>query len=273
MSPDPAQLDLNNTVSAKWRRRLTGDRTEEKTHWRTKTAYYRAVAELIATRPRPLLTWRSIIGAVRPSGSRSTFYEVTGPRAKHALMHDIVAAASTDSLQLALCYQRGDAVNQLIDETKVWSYWPYREGWLAQGRENPDNRASVDSLLAVVATWARRNPELAAALDHAPPACAVEDLVVLHRGQLPAMRAVATLGQTMQAVVGPQGDMVDAAFGPLHELDITHRHSSTADSLIVGLAEQIYAMEREFTRLAPADTSAERMLATSLLLDAASQLA
>ena len=51
----PARMD--DTVSARWRRRLAGVRPDERRHWRTRTAYYAAVDRLLADGvPRPACT-------------------------------------------------------------------------------------------------------------------------------------------------------------------------------------------------------------------------
>ena len=132
----PARMD--DTVSARWRRRLAGVRPDERRHWRTRTAYYAAVDRLLADGvPRP--AWFDVIEAVRPKGSRSTFYEVTGAHAKYSLIQDLLAQDGVDSMQLALYYRRTCAVDQLIDEAKVWTYWPYRECLSMRYRiEEPD---------------------------------------------------------------------------------------------------------------------------------------
>jgi hypothetical protein len=202
--PDVASFD--DTITARWREQLGGSRSDERSHWRTKTAYYHATQEALVKAPpgRPL-TWRMIVEAAE--GSRTTFYDVTGRHAKHPLVGSFQAAEDTDAIQLAVCYRRTSAVDQLIDETKVWSYWPYREGWLDQmrlGHLGPESWP--EGIVAAVAEWSRRNPVLAAALDYAPPACAVEDLMVVRQGQLPAMRALPILARAARNAVDRSAD-------------------------------------------------------------------
>src|SRR2546430_8266897 len=123
---EPNQSPFEETVSARWRQQLAGVRATERRHWRTKIAYYHAVSRLLAggvSRP----AWFDVIDAVEPKGSRSTFYEVTGAHAKHALIDELRAQDGAESLQLAYCYRRENAVDQLIDEAKVFTYWSYRE--------------------------------------------------------------------------------------------------------------------------------------------------
>jgi hypothetical protein len=178
--------------------RNSGERTDDKRHWRTRTSYYRALAALIAageTAP----PWYRIVHAVQPKGSRSTFYEMAGSRARNPLLGALVDAGSTEAIQVALCYQRSGAVDRLIDETKVWDYWPHREGVLARHfGPGVDAASTARALVASVARWAGRRPSLAAALDHAPPLCAVEDLLLVHDGKLSAVRAVAMLREAMR---------------------------------------------------------------------------
>jgi hypothetical protein len=183
---------LAETVAAAWRRRFERSGYGLRKHWRTRTTYYAATDRLAAARPGVTPSWRAIVDEVRPHGSASTFYEVTGRHAKYALHGAYVADASTVSLGIALHYRRSVAVEQLLDEAKVWTYWPYREIWL--GHPTPD------SILATVGAWADDHPGLAAMLDFAPPACAVEDLVVVDGGKLPATRAYDRLRDAVRPV-------------------------------------------------------------------------
>jgi hypothetical protein len=185
---EPIQSSFEETVSARWRKRLAGVRATERRHWRTKIAYYTAVSRLLAggvSRP----AWFDVIDAVEPKGSRSTFYEVTGAHAKHSLISELLAEDCVDSLQLALYYRRNCAVDQLIDEAKVWTYWPYREFLRTRYERDP----ATDPVESAVEAWARSNPGLAAALDCAPPVCAVEDLLILQPGRYAPLHAVTRL--------------------------------------------------------------------------------
>jgi len=203
MSPINHPAQLGNTVAARWRSRLTGDPRNEKSHWRTKTAYYRAVRDLVASGTQPL-SWRNIVAAVRPRGSRSTFYEVAGAHARHPLVGDLIEDGKMDSIQIALCYRRSGAVEQLVDETKVWSYWPYREGMLSWFAGRPQSAAAMaEMLVRVLRDWAHSNRRLAAAVDFAPPACAVEDLLVIMPGRLSALRLAGDLTHVLRDASGP----------------------------------------------------------------------
>lgn len=191
--------DLNRTIAALWWIRAVGTRTGQRAHWRTREAYYAAVTEIVATDPAATPTWRATVAAVRPRGSRSTFYEVAGQRAKQPLLAEYRLAGTADALQIALLYRRSSAAESLLDEAKVWAFWPFRQVCLHRLATSP---APAEAYLEAVTEWARHNPSLAEALDFAPPACAVEDLVTIHNGFLPALRAHAILQRTLAQAVG-----------------------------------------------------------------------
>jgi hypothetical protein len=191
--------DLARAAIAGWYGRLAGNPCTQRNHWQTKTMYYRAVAELLAARPDRPLTWKTIVGAARPRGCRSTFYEVAGQHARHGMVGDLIADGSLRSYEIAMRYGQPGPVEQLVDETKVWSFWPYRQRFveLIIGRgESPEPVPGElrDALLA----WARSNPALAAANAYRPPACAVEDLTLLHGGRLAATRAESRLTEALR---------------------------------------------------------------------------
>jgi hypothetical protein len=200
VTPATTPPDLHNTVVSRWHRRLSANPTAKRSHWRTKTVYFRAVAGLVATAPATQLTWKSIVEAAAPNGSRSTFYEVAGAHARHPLIDAFIDDGRTDSIQLALYYRRADAVAQLLDEAKVWSYWPYRERMLdAVALAGPASaEALAAEVVAALTKWARTWPHLAAALEHAPPACAVEDLMLIRNGRVAAVRAARQLTEELR---------------------------------------------------------------------------
>jgi hypothetical protein len=270
VSTETAPSSLDNTVTARWRAGLVGSKPVEKTHWRTKIAYYKAVSQLLTTDSAQPLTWKTIVDAVRPRGSRSTFYEVTGPRAKHPLVALLRASDSLDTAQLGIRYTRSTPVDQLVDETKVYRYWPYRSAWLHQYELTPDlgTNALMESLVSVLAEWVRCNRGLAAALDFAPPVCAVEDLLVVSHGRLSAVRAYAIFVKAVQQTVHAPADLTDAAADAVRaDLGIIDGRVPSPDALLVGLAEQIYAMRRETLRLTPEDAAAVWHVATDLMRD------
>ena len=159
------------TVTSRWRSKLqvpAGGRA----HWDTRAAYYRAVCELLAE-GKPV-TWQRVVAAVRPHGSRTTFYDVAGPKAKYPLLGALLEAGTPWSLNLVWAYRRDGAAATLVDEAKVWSFWPHRESWLAAARRGD----GTDGLRDALADWSLSHPQVARANDAVPPICAVEDLVV-----------------------------------------------------------------------------------------------
>ncbi|MFI5932225.1 hypothetical protein [Actinoplanes sp. NPDC051494] len=196
-------MDLGRTVTGEWHARLSGNRSPRRNHWQTKIIYFRAAADLLATRPGTPLTWKSVVAAAQPHGCRSTFYEVAGAHARHRMVDDLIADGRPDSIQLALRYLRTDPVEQLLDETKIWSYWPHRQHLLTRVLEpGMATEQAATALSASVAAWGRAHPALAAAVGHTPPACAVEDLTVLHQGRLAAVRAAAHLADVLRHATG-----------------------------------------------------------------------
>src|SRR6266567_6406490 len=132
--------EMKRTIAACWRRSLEGPQDQGndvagKLHWQTKISYYRATAGLLRDAPEAL-TWGEIVQ--RANGSRSNFYQVTGSRAPHSLLREYQTAQCGYSADIADLYRRLPAVQQLVDETKVWSYWGYRTGWIEQLEETRD---------------------------------------------------------------------------------------------------------------------------------------
>lgn len=195
----PSYSDLHETITAHWRAGLMGSRAKRRSHWTTKVAYYRAACEALAAAQDRPFTWHEVVGAVRPRGSTSTFYDVAGRHARHRLVDAYHDAGDANSLQIALDYHRTRAIDHLVDEAKVWSYWEYREAYLRTYRDA--EHLPIEGYQETVAAWASVNRPLAAALDFAPPMCAVEDLVALHRGDLAALRAQRWLTDVVREAV------------------------------------------------------------------------
>ena len=193
---------FDETVLGRWVGRLAGNTSPRRNHWRTREIYYRAAEVLLEIEPRPALRWKNIVAAAGERGSRSTFYEVAGAHARHRMVGDLIAHGSVDAIEIALRYQRHDPVAQLIDETKVWSYWPLRQQMIEKADvpgTTPDRVG--EALSHALVLWARRNPALAAATGHCPPASAVEDLTTIYRGRLAATRAVGRLTDVLRHAV------------------------------------------------------------------------
>jgi hypothetical protein len=191
--------DLRTTVIGGWHDRLAGNKSARRNHWQTKIVYFRAVTSLLAAQPAQPPTWKCVVDAAGPLGRKSTFYEVAGAHARHRMIDDLLADGRPDSVQIALHYLRTDAVEQLIDEAKIWSYWPYRQHLLTSVlTEEMTDQQMEHALTRSLVVWARSDDQLAAALDHCPPACAVEDLTLLRRGRLAATRAASHLADVLR---------------------------------------------------------------------------
>ncbi|MFF5289930.1 hypothetical protein [Paractinoplanes globisporus] len=207
--------ELRETVAVRWRVELAGREPAVRayrsakdrepagrepavhTHWSTKVSYYRAIEELLAGGADPEeLGWTDIVAAVRPRGSRSTFFAVAGPHAKKPLV-GAYRLGPGPVREIAGLLSRSAAPEMLVDETKVWSYWPHRDGWMDELFRG-DGVAAAECLIRVLLDWAVREPALAAALDHAPPACAIEDLVVIRAGRTPAAEAARLLREAIR---------------------------------------------------------------------------
>ena len=189
---------FDRTVLHRWVGRLAGNTSPRRNHWRTREIYYRAAATVLEAEPRPTLNWKNIVAAAGERGSRSTFYEVAGSHARHRMVDELITDGSSDSIQIALRYLRSDPVEQLIDEAKVWSYWGHRRRLLATLTTAMPPAVMECTLIEAVAAWATRHRPLAAAVDCAPPACAVEDLTVIHRGRLSGTQAANRLTEAVE---------------------------------------------------------------------------
>ncbi|MFI5889757.1 hypothetical protein ACIA5D_06510 [Actinoplanes sp. NPDC051513] len=187
-----------------------------KKHWNTKVSYYRAVDSLLADGHGDPLSWTDVVAEVRPRGSRTGFYEVAGPHAKKPLPHAYRLAEPGPVRDVACLLDRATAPQRLIDETKVWSYWPHRVGWMHElYRAGEVTRAAVaECLVRVLLDWAVREPRLASALEQSAPVCAIEDLLVIREGRLGAEAADQVLRRAIRLRLTP-GSSTD---GVLHQL-------------------------------------------------------
>ena len=201
--------EIKSTIAASWRQSLEGGTStwaddEGKLHWQTKIKYYRATAELLRDAP-DALTWDKIVE--RANGSRSNFYQVTGSRAPHALLRKYQSAQRSYSADIADLYRRPSAVQQLVDETKVWTHWGYRAGWIVQLEQARDvtRKAAAESLVRVLVEWAVYHPETAGALDSSPPMSAVEDMVLIWGDPASAAAAHDVVRKVIQSGLSPLG--------------------------------------------------------------------
>jgi hypothetical protein len=194
----PAFEGFDETAVSRWVERLSGNTSPRRNHWKTKEIYFEAAQQVLEAVPRPALNWKNIVAAA-DKGCRSTFYEVAGAHARHRMVDELINDGGSDAIQIALRYLRSDPVEQLIDETKVWSFWPYRQRLLRTITTGMSAEVMAAELTAAVAKWAQHKPALAAAVGHAPPACAVEDLTLIHRGLLSGTQAATRLTTLVQA--------------------------------------------------------------------------
>jgi hypothetical protein len=195
----PAFEGFDETAVNRWVDRLSGNTSPRRNHWKTKSIYYQAAMRLLDSEPRPALTWKNIVSAAGDRGCRSTFYEVAGAHARHRMVDELINDGGSDAIQIALRYLRSDPVEQLIDETKVWSFWPCRQRLLRTLTTGMSAEVMETELTAAVAAWATRHPALAGAVDCTPPACAAEDLALIHRGRLSGTQAAARLTDVVRA--------------------------------------------------------------------------
>ncbi len=253
-------FELNETIAAGWRRGLKGadehEDGQDRAHWRTKVSYYRAMEDHLALAPSPPLTWDAIVSMVRPRGSRTTFYDVIGTKAAHPLLGEYEADRGGYGEQIAALYSRGSAVQKLIDETKVWSFWGHRTGWL------------------VLANWAATHPQIAAALSCVPPMCAVEDLLVVGAFSGTAADAAEMLADVITYALGPLGAITDgvlrAVKGQLHQPSA--RDNRARDDALSALAEASYTIIRDVSAMPAAMRTTTRDAAVKWMEDAIATL-
>lgn len=192
--------ELRETVAGRWRRELAGPEPSTKKHWNTKVSYYRAVDSLLAGGHGDALAWNEVVDEMAVGGSRAGFYEVAGPHAKKPLARAYRAGPAGPVRDIADLLDRATVPQRLIDETKVWSYWPHRVGWMHElyRADEVARPAVAECLIRVLLDWAVRERGLAAALDHSAPACAIEDLVVIREGQIGAVEADRVLREAIR---------------------------------------------------------------------------
>jgi hypothetical protein len=186
--------DLDDTVIARWYRtarfrpdpaRRESGGVLQRTNWQTRTRYYETLVGLLdisddAADGLARETLTAAAGQRRPS----TLYYLVSPKSAGSLAGTLLTAPRPRLYER----RRGEgAVDLLIIETKVWSYWPYREGWLTalDDLAITDRWLAAASLVRVLADWAMQTPSLATAAAFAPPVAAVEDLLLLADGGRP----------------------------------------------------------------------------------------
>jgi hypothetical protein len=143
-------------------------------------------------------------------------------------------------------------------ELKVWTYWPWRDGWLdvLTGLADPRRRTAAESLVLMVAAWAGQHPAVAACDDFAPPLGAVEDLLVVSRARMGASDAVGLLSTVVRRALHDRGR------GPAGLLNVVHERLmglafDAGDGLDHAMAE-LTASVSSLARLVPTVPPAAR---------------
>ncbi|WP_306213497.1 hypothetical protein [Actinoplanes sp. RD1] len=210
---------MRETVAVVWRRNLYGAEPYASRHWTTRDSYYQAVDGLLAATPGKALSWQEIVDGA--GGSRTTFFDLANTRTRRAL-RDAYADTTGPARDLVDQLNRENKTELLVDETKVWSFFPHRSGWMHQLDNMDDLSRSMiaESLVRVLLDWAGRQPHLAAAHDFAPPICAIEDLLIVRRDELLTLDAVALLREGIRLRITPPGCSIE---GVLHELRARYR--------------------------------------------------
>jgi hypothetical protein len=272
--------ELDKTVAACWRGQLKGRQDEDdvlgKTHWRTKVSYYRAMEKFLLDDHAAPLTWQEVVDRVEPKGSRTTFYLVAGTNAAHPLLRDYGSDLGGAGEQIAALYTRGSAVQKLLDEMKVWSYWAHRTGWLTQLRLTPDvsRRQAAECMVRVLTDWAVTHPETARALDHAPPMAAVEDLLVVWNRTAGAAPTAELLRDVLVCALGPLGTTSDGVLRAVRSrLDpLAQRGNPDLDGLLCTLAETSFGVIREIAAMPGSIRAQARDAAVMAMEDAVAEL-
>jgi hypothetical protein len=260
--------ELDDTAVARWYRaarfRTDGARPDpspkaQRLTWQTRTRYYETLVELLAANGgatdgigRDDLAARA--GQRRPS----TLYYLVSPTSPGSLAGALLVASPRRLYEK----QRGEGVLDLLMlETKVWSYWPHREGWA----ETLDNLGVTSRWLAAaglirnVADWAVCSREVATAGGHAPPAAAVEDLLLLVDGNDPTAAPardnyLAEVTDLLTTVV--RTAVATSGIGPGFVLGAVHRRLAALVTSPVPASEQLT------TELCDLVTALEHLLPT-----------
>lgn len=191
--------------------------------WRTRTRYYETLLAELAASGEPPDPRLGVVGAldrdalVAAAGQRrpSTLYYLVSPKGTGSL----AAALASDRRQLFVKRRGESVVDHLVRETKVWSYWPHREGWLAALGDLAvtDRRFAASALVRVVADWAAGAPLIAEVGRFAPPVAAVEDLLTLAEDRHRAADATDLLTEVVRQALSPVGMSPAGVLGAMHD--------------------------------------------------------
>jgi hypothetical protein len=243
--------ELSETVAARWLGRLRGD-SADRAHWRTKTSYYEVALRLVRS-GQPDFGWKDVVDAHR-HGARTTFYDVAGPSSRRPLVRDY---RDVPDLWLRAAVDRygASAAAWLLAETKVWSFWPYREGWLTElAARTVDPGAAGRALARVYGAWQYRWPLLAATDGGEPPLCVLEDLHLL-RPDLPGPRDARA---ELDSAGGDLAGVYERGWWPPADLEPPAAASAGPLGKLVGVCGDLAAMR----------PGVDRDLAVELIQDA-----
>ncbi|MGC5321169.1 hypothetical protein ACPXB5_20800 [Micromonospora arida] len=184
---------LSNTKTAQWYAAQLGPGRPGR-----RRTYVHALHTAVNESPTATLSRDAIVAAVGGRTS-STLYSLVGQSSRASLLNQ-----HGDDLRRTQRY--GEVVDGLVIETKVWSHWRFREGWLDElvRLDSEDSKLAAETLIRVLVTWATRNPHLAVMLECAPPLSAVEDLLVICGGNARlAEQVAAVLTQVVTLALDP----------------------------------------------------------------------
>jgi hypothetical protein len=149
--------------------------------------------------------------------------------------------------------RRWDVVDNVAVETKLWSYWPYRAGWLDELGD--DRRTAAETLVRVVAMWAFQNQRLAAYLGNQPPLVAFEDLCVILPGKASKESVMGFLGSVVRAALDPRGGVPASVLDTVHEqlMGLGFYRSSYLDELLERAVDAVEEVAYLMPRLQESD--------------------
>jgi hypothetical protein len=152
--------------------------------------------------------------------------------------------------------RRWDVVDNVAVEAKLWSYWPYRAGWLDElGGVGDDRRTAAETLVRVVAVWAFQNRRLAAYLGNQPPLAAFEDLCVILPGQVSKESVMGFLGSVVRVALDPRGGVPASVLDTVHEqlMGLGFYRSSYLDELLERAVDAVEEVGYLLPRLGESD--------------------
>jgi hypothetical protein len=229
---------LGSTVTARWYVAVTGTQLRTRNRLRTRVSCYDAlektVKHLLGTRGGPALARAHIRHSDLAGVAKSTLQYKFRRQNNDALL----AALAAEDRPLWETQPYHDGVENCAAELKVWTYWPYRDGWwtvLAE-QDEPDRRLAVESLILVLAEWAEHNPAVATHLDYAPPVAAVEDLMVVSRARISPRDATTLLGKVVTRTLEGRGHPPESVLNHVHD-ELMFRTVDADDGLAHAMAE------------------------------------